>query len=103
MSPLHTANRRTQHDQRQDHVDAGWVDHAASYLRERLNRGPYAGMSGRYAGYTMCGLLDVLAAEIRGGAVFSAPLRSTLMAVVTDLAVEEARCSVVAGIDGAPR
>jgi len=69
-------------------VDAGRVDHAASYLRERLRLGQYAGMSGVYAGYAMCGLLDALAGELRTAGL-PASVRSSLRVLLADLRRDE--------------
>ena len=80
--------QRTQHQQLLDQTDAGRVDHAASYLRERLRVGQHAGLSGVYAGYAICGLLDTLARELRSGGLPEL-IRSSLMVLVADLGSEE--------------
>ena len=69
-------------------ADAQAVDHAASYLRQRLNLGQYAGMDGVYAGYALCGLLDVLALDLRAGRL-SPRVRAALVCLTHDLAHEE--------------
>lgn len=79
---------RTDTQAERDHEVAQLVDHAASYLRHRLNMGQYAGLDGRYAGYTMCGLLDNLAIDLRRGEL-SALVRSSLVSLTRDLAREE--------------
>lgn len=79
---------RTDQQRQRDRADAQLLDHAASYLRERLSHGHYAGMSGIYAGYTMCGLLDNLAVELRGGGL-PAQIRAAAVSVARDLAREE--------------
>jgi len=79
---------RTEAEEERDRADAQLVDHAASYLRHRLNMGQYAGLDGLYAGYTMCGLLDNLALDLRGGEL-SALVRCSLVSLTRDLAREE--------------
>lgn len=64
------------------------VDHAASYLRERLNRGQFGGLDGAYAGYSMCALLDALAVAVRNGELPDR-VRSSLLLLTQDLAAEE--------------
>lgn len=79
---------RVERQEERNRADAQRVDHAASYLRQRLHHGQFAGMSGVYAGYTMCGLLDGLARELRTAGL-PPQVRSPLAALVRDLAREE--------------
>lgn len=90
---------RTERQQDRDRAEAQRVDHAASYLRQRLNQGQFAGMSGVYAGYTMCGLLDDLASELRTAGL-TPHVRSSLVALVRDLAREENPPRSVAQLPG---